>query len=126
MKEALQQLEAEQVAPKKTIKNHQICQLHFEYIRNGQHYAVKRGHQWLSGCVSGCIQSIKENHREQTDRCATEVSGFIKSIRLTMLMNNISNLLNIIKFFIMIYNNIYNGSRSWHHCDTEGESQCRN
>ena len=78
----------------------------FQHIRECQKYVIQSSHQWVTGCISSCIQSIKEDHREQAEQYAVIARDFLKSVRLTMIVNNISNILNIIKFIIMIYNNI--------------------
>ena len=108
MKEALQQLEAENQETETPKPEPMISKFFFEHFRQCKKYAIQSSHQWITSCISGCIQSIKEDHREQAERYAVCANGFLKSVRLTMIINNIANGLNIIKFFIML-NNIYNG-----------------
>ena len=109
MKEALQQVEAENQETENEPKPESMStKFFFEHFRQCKKYAIQSSHQWVTGWISSCIQSIKEDHREQAERYAVCASDFLKSLRLTMIINNIANGLNIIKFFIMIYN-IYNG-----------------
>ena len=67
----------------------------FEHFRYCQKYVIQSSHQWVTGCISSCIQSIKEDHREQAERYAVCACDFLKSVRLTMIVNNISKILNI-------------------------------
>ena len=108
MKEALQQLEAENQETETPKPEPSVSTEFFEHFRQCKKYAIQSSHQWITSCVTSYIQSIKEDHREQAERYAVCASDFLKSLRLTMIINNIANGLNIIKFFIMIYN-IYNG-----------------
>ena len=111
MKAALQQLEAEnQEIDNDTPEPEPVTMgsNFFEHFRYCKKYAIQSCHQWLTGWISSCIQSIKEDHREQAERYAVYTCDFLKSLRLTMIINNIANGLNIIKFIILIYN-IYNG-----------------
>ena len=108
MKEALQQVEAENQETEHEPKPEPMSSNFFEHFRYCKKYAIQSSHQWVTGWISSCIQSIKEDHREQAERYAVCACDFLKSVRLTMIINNIANGLNIIQFFIMIYN-IYNG-----------------
>ena len=108
MKEALQQLEAENQETENEPKPESMSTKSFKHFRQCKKYAIQSSHQWITSCISGCIQSIIEDHREQAERYAVCACDFLKSVRLTMIINNIANGLNIIKSFIMIYN-IYNG-----------------
>ena len=92
----------------------------FQHIRECQKYVIQSSHQWITSCVTSYIQSLKEDHREQAEHYAVCASDFLKSLRLTMIINNIANGLNIIKFFVMLYN-IYNGWRNWHQNNSKGE-----
>ena len=107
MKEALQQVEAESQETE-TPKPEPSMSTIFEYFRPCKKHIIEDSYQWITSCVTSYIQSIKEDHREQAERYAVCASDFLKSLRLTMIINNIANGLNIIKFFIMLYN-IYNG-----------------
>ena len=78
----------------------------FQHIRECQRLITQGSHKWFTGCISSCLQSIKEDHREQAEQYTAVACDFLKSVRLTMIVNNISNILNIIKFIIMLYNNI--------------------
>ena len=109
MKAALQQLEAEnQEMDNDTPEPEPVTMgsKFFEHFRYCQKYVIQSSHQWVTGCISSCIQSIKEDYREQAEQYAVVACDFLKSVRLTMIVNNISNILNIIKFIIMLYNNI--------------------
>ena len=106
MKEALQKVEAEEQAAETESQEPEGLSNFFQYIRHYQRYALQGCRQWLTGCLTGCIQSIKEDHRGQAEQYAHTIRAFLKSIRLTMVISNISNTLNILKFIIYIYNNI--------------------
>ena len=99
MKEALERLEAEPDEVKTESREPgSMANTFFEHIGKCKRYAIESGHQWVTGCISGYIQSIKEDHREQAEHYAVCASDFLKSVRLTMIINNIANGLNIIKF----------------------------
>ena len=113
MKAALQQLEAEnQEIDNDTPEPEPVTMgsNFFDHFRYCQKYVIQSSHQWVTGCISSCIQSIKEDYREQAEQYTVVACDFLKSVRLTMIVNNISNNLNILNF-LMINNNI-NGRRS--------------
>ena len=98
MKEALQQLEADNQETENEPKPEPMISTFLEHFRQCKQIVIESSHQWITSCISGCIQSIKEDHREQAERYAVCACDFLKSVRLTMIINNISNGLNIIKF----------------------------
>ena len=107
MKEALQKVEAEEQATEtESQEPTEGPSKFFQYIRYGQKYALQGCRQWLTGCLTGCLQSLKEDHREQVEQYASAFHAFLQSIRLTMIISSISNTLNILKFIIYIYCNI--------------------
>ena len=107
MKEALQKVEAEeQAAETESQEPAEGLSKCFQNIRYYQEYALRGCRQWLTGCLTSCLQSLKEDHREQAEQYAHSFRVFLRSIRLTMVISNISNTLNILKFIIYIYNNI--------------------
>ena len=109
MKAALQQLEAENQeidSDTPVPEPESMSSIFFQHIRECQRLIIQGSHKWITGCISSCIQSIKEDHREQAEQYAAIACDFLKSVRLTMIVNNISNILNIIKYIIMLYNNI--------------------
>ena len=109
MKAALQQLEAEnQEIDNDTPEPEPVTMgsKFFEHFRYCQKYVIQSSHQWVTGCVTSCLQSIKEDYREQAEQYTVVACDFLKSVRLTMIVNNISNILNIIKNIILLYYNI--------------------
>ena len=98
MKEALQKVEAEEEAAETESQEPEGMSKFFQHIRHYQKYAIQGCRQWLTGCLTGCLQGFKEDHREQAEHYTVLASGFLKSVRLTMIINNIANALNIIIF----------------------------
>ena len=106
MKEALQQIEAENQdtdnepsgPPARPQKPEPMSSKFFEYFRQCKKHIIEDSYQRLTGCISGYIQSIKEDHREQAEHYTVLACDFLKSVRLTMIINNIANGLNIINF----------------------------
>ena len=108
MKEALQQIEAENQETENEPKPEppMSTKSFFDHFRYCKKYVVQSCHQWLTGCVAGCISCCQKNYRTEINQIRASYTNFIESIRLTMLINNISNILNIIKFILYIYNYI--------------------
>ena len=107
MKEALQKVEAaEQATEPESQEPTEGLSNFFQYLRYYQKYALQGCRQWLTGCLTSCLQSIKEDHGEQAEQYAHTIRVFLQSIRLTMVISNISNTLNIVKFILYLYNNI--------------------
>ena len=105
--EALQKVEAEeQDTETESQEPTEGLSRFFQYLRYYQKYALQGCRQWLTGCLTSCLQSLQEDHREQAEQYAHTIRVFIKSIRLTMLISNISNTLNIVKFIIYLYKHI--------------------
>ena len=107
MKEALQKVEVEeQTTDTKNSEPVQGFSKFFDNFRYHKKYALESCYQWYTGCLSSYLQSIQEDYREQAEHYTKFLRDYLKSIRLTMVISNISNILNIVKFIIYLYNNI--------------------
>ena len=108
MKAALQQLESEnQETDNDTpVPEPESINSIWQHIRECQKYVIQSSHKWITGCVTSCLQSIKEGHREQAEHYAVVACDFLESVRLTMIANHISTILHIIKSIRMIYNHV--------------------
>ena len=107
MKEALQKVESEeQTTDTKNSEPAQGFSKFFDNFRYHKKYALESCNQWLTGCLPSYLQSIQEDYREQAELYTKYLRDYLKSIRLTMVISNVSNILNIVKFIIYLYNNI--------------------
>ena len=106
MKEALQQVEAESQETENEIMPEPMSSNFFEHFRYCKKYVVQSCNQWLTDCVAGCISCCQKNYRTEINQIRASYTNLIESIRLTMLINNIANILNIIEFILYIYSYI--------------------